>query len=133
MILYRVNGGTHTWWFDNSNDISSTKLIWEFFSRHKMGEADEAPNPTAINNAFIVTKLSIYPNPSTGWFIIETAGNTRQNMVVLNALGQQVLETTLQGDKTQVDLTGMAKGMYLFSISDATTGQPLGRYRVIVE
>jgi hypothetical protein len=61
--------------------------------------------------------ILVYPNPSTGLFTI-SSGDVNLNAVkVYNAVGQLVYEVSnLQASKQDVDLKGMAKGVYTIRV-----------------
>lgn len=89
-----------------------------------------AEKATAINDNNI--KFSLYPNPTTGMFVVKTTGESAQyNVVVLNAIGQVVLTDIIANDSTkQFDLTNMGTGLYLVRISDS---KGVKTHRVIVK
>jgi hypothetical protein len=60
------------------------------------------------------TKVTIFPNPTNG--IIHIEGVTASEVQVYNALGQVV--KTVRGTN-EVDLSGLAEGIYLLRIMDA--------------
>lgn len=59
--------------------------------------------------------LNIYPNPSSGNFIIGV--NEKVELEIRNALGQLVSEKTLEEGQHAVDLSSEANGIYFISIS----------------
>jgi len=61
--------------------------------------------------------ISIYPNPGTGRFIVNTEATG--TMKVCDAMGKVVLEVNLEDGVNEytVDLTGFAKGIYTVKIS----------------
>jgi len=60
--------------------------------------------------------IKLYPNPNTGEFIVETGQHL--NMVVLNALGQVVLEKELTEGKNRIVLEEQAKGIYFIEFKN---------------
>jgi hypothetical protein len=66
--------------------------------------------------------ISIYPNPSSGIFIV-SASTDNLELVVLNTLGQIVkTETIKNASQTTIDMSKMSKGVYYLQakISDST-------------
>ncbi len=74
------------------------------------------PTATGIQQAQLQTHVSIYPNPSTGSFYIETpeAGEFR----IYNMLGNMVQWQTAPAGKTQI-ASALAKGTYLLEVISA--------------
>jgi hypothetical protein len=61
--------------------------------------------------------VSVYPNPAVGMVHVE-AENLR-HISVFNELGQNVFETSADGDEFEFDLTGNEAGIYLIRIETA--------------
>jgi hypothetical protein len=64
-------------------------------------------------------KLSLYPNPSTGNFLIQglPVSNDNATIEVMNALGQVVYsEQVASSDKIQMNLAGAAPGLYFVQV-----------------
>lgn len=57
------------------------------------------------------SKISVYPNPTTGLLNINHSGITK--IRIYNPIGAQVCEPKLQ---TPIDLSTLAKGMYIIEI-----------------
>jgi|GEM_PF-5163817 len=61
--------------------------------------------------------LSVYPNPNNGVFHIEVPGlDTPANLKVLNTAGQTVYASQIHSEKTSIDLTGQAAGIYILHL-----------------
>ena len=61
-----------------------------------------------------MTTASVYPNPTTGLFIIE--GQDITEVEVYNAQGQLIRTQMISGDRTEIDLSNAANGLYLVRI-----------------
>lgn len=61
-----------------------------------------------------MTTASVYPNPTTGLFIIEGQGITETE--VYNAQGQLIRTQKISGDRAEIDLSNAANGLYLVRI-----------------
>ena len=61
-----------------------------------------------------MTTASVYPNPTTGLFIIE--GQDITEVEVYNAQGQLIRTQMVSGDRTEIDLSNAANGLYLVRI-----------------
>lgn len=134
VLLYRINGADHQWMFSNSNDISSTLVIWDFFARHKMGE-DEVQDTTGtgITGFTLKNSIKIYPNPTNGLFSIETSFPVEAGIEVYDALGQLVASQLITGVHAQVDIRSHNKGMYFVRITNATDGKIISQKRLILQ
>jgi hypothetical protein len=71
-----------------------------------------------------VSKMSVYPNPSNGEFVVNTNENIR-HIEVINTLGEVVLvqDYSAAVQQERVDLSGMPGGMYMIQVqlSSGTT------------
>ena len=70
----------------------------------------------------------VYPNPTAGDITVECEGLSHVRIV--NALGQTVYSAGLEGQHVRIDLSGMAKGIYLMHI-EAIEGQTVKK--IVVE
>jgi len=92
-----------------------------------MGSADNASDlflakigkgATGMNSLESSDNISIYPNPSNGIFIIERDGGrgTGDEVEIYNALGEIVFKTKIANEKTEIDLTANANGIYFVRV-----------------
>ena len=70
----------------------------------------------------------VYPNPTKGDIIVECEGLSHVRIV--NAFGQTVYDADLEGDQTRIDLSQMAKGIYMMHL-EAAGGQTVRK--IVVE
>ena len=70
----------------------------------------------------------VFPNPTSGEFTVECSGLERVRIV--NAYGQTVYNAAHEGDHARINLSGMAKGVYMMHI-EATGGQAVRK--IVVE
>lgn len=63
------------------------------------------------------TEFSVYPNPSSGLFTIETNFGDDYLIEVYSPKGHKVYEESSHGKKQQIDLSSFPQGMYLIGIS----------------
>ena len=68
-------------------------------------------NLLAANN----NQVTVYPNPSSGSFIIETNNTTKQALQIFDVNGKLVLTQAING-KTILDATNLADGVYNLSL-----------------
>ncbi len=66
-------------------------------------------NPSAIN---------IYPNPTKGHFFIEGAEFNAQ-LIILNPLGEKIMNQKISSPKTEIDLSRSSKGIYFIWVNSA--------------
>jgi hypothetical protein len=60
------------------------------------------------NNA---SNISVYPNPATNNFTIESL--QKATIEILNTQGQTIFQQQLQQGKSDIDISGLAKGVYI--------------------
>lgn len=61
--------------------------------------------------------LSIYPNPAYNKLTIES--QQKSIIEILNMQGQIILQRQLQQGKTDIDINGLAKGVYIFKLTNS--------------
>ena len=61
--------------------------------------------------------VSLYPNPTQGEVTVE--GESLQTVRIVNVYGQIVYNAEVEGDQVRIDLSGMAKGIYVMLIGTA--------------
>ncbi|MBK8848091.1 MAG: T9SS type A sorting domain-containing protein [Bacteroidetes bacterium] len=63
-------------------------------------------------------RVLVYPNPSNGIFTLHSinAIETEHDVLINDVLGSSVKQFTWNGDKTNVDLTSLAKGVYVIKV-----------------
>ncbi|MBP9995062.1 MAG: T9SS type A sorting domain-containing protein, partial [bacterium] len=70
----------------------------------------------------------IYPNPTTG--ILNINATAMQQITVVNALGQVVMNQTVSGDQTSIDMSSFEAGVYMVSVT-TENGTSVKRVSVI--
>jgi hypothetical protein len=70
-------------------------------------------SPTGIDEN--EASVRVYPNPTKGIVMVEAEGMT--SISVYNALGQRVLERSIEGDQTRLELQGAEPGLYVIRIT----------------
>ncbi len=73
--------------------------------------------------------VNIYPNPASRYLNIESA-ETLQDIVVFNAIGQQVIVRNVSGDRASLDLGSLAAGNYTLRITSANGEQVTRKFIV---
>ncbi len=71
-------------------------------------------NETSENNSF-----TVFPNPSTGVFQLQTNINEKLNVKVYNAIGEMVFSEAVNQNKSTINLSGKSDGVYFIKIISA--------------
>jgi len=66
--------------------------------------------------------VSVYPNPTTGKFTIAFNSELSAEVVLMDITGKEVYNETINGS-SQIDVTGLQKGIYLVRILDTTSNK----------
>jgi len=98
-----LNAGTYQFTYTASNGVcadASTTITVDLIDCTGMEEAD-------INN------FSVYPNPSSGVFTIETYGHhSNVELSILDLNGKKVHSQRINSNKTNIELNAIANGVY---------------------
>lgn len=117
-LLFRINGGGHTWpgaFISLPNevtnqDINASHEIWTFFNRYTLSGVSNTENLTAT------PRVQIYPNPTSAQlFINEVNGNAQ--IQVYTSYGQLVHEDRFV-HQTIVNTGNWPSGIYVVTIQD---------------
>ena len=78
---------------------------------------------TDTNSDINSMDLFVYPNPSTGIFTVAVTGlNEKARVAIMNIAGQLVYSREYEKSFTEdIDLTGMAKGLYLLKVESGSS------------
>ncbi|RAK25133.1 endoglucanase [Flavobacterium aquaticum] len=69
-------------------------------------------NTVLSSESFNVSKVKLYPNPTSNILNVESAGNI-QNIAVYNVLGQEVLNRATNGTFVNLDVSNLNVGIYV--------------------
>jgi hypothetical protein len=58
--------------------------------------------------------ISVYPNPASNFITISTS--LKSELKILNVQGQTILQYSLQQEKTDIDISRLAKGVYILKL-----------------
>lgn len=87
-------------------------------------------NVTSIVDANSENKITIWPNPTSGYLHVTTPLKLiGANYTVYDIIGKMVLSGKIKSANTLIDAGNLSKGIYLFSIGENSTQQ----YKVIKE
>ncbi len=65
-------------------------------------------------------KLSIYPNPTTGFVSFKTAKNNVQKLIITDITGKEILSKIKPQQKEQINLSPLASGIYFIHLKTDT-------------
>jgi hypothetical protein len=73
--------------------------------------------PTGINSMSDSRTVNIYPNPTSGSFVVDLNGNEVREMKLINVFGQTVwLRNSIVENNVIIDMQGLQAGAYFISI-----------------
>jgi hypothetical protein len=72
------------------------------------------PTITGIPNYIVKNYFNVYPNPVVDNITIESSQKATEE--ILNIQGQTILQQTVQQGKTDIDISGLAKGVYILRL-----------------
>ncbi len=77
-------------------------------------------NTLGISENIFASTINIYPNPSTGKFIIEVTGYNGNASIlqIFNVLGEQIYSTQINSEKEDIYLNKQANGIYFYKINN---------------
>ena len=67
--------------------------------------------------------LTVYPNPTNGVLFVETHGRaslSNQTYRITNLMGQTLLTGQITAETQQIDVSGLAEGMYFITFAGET-------------
>lgn len=105
---------------DNPVNVNGVHVSYQRIScSSDAGRANKAANPTSVEDA-LLSQPVIYPNPAASLLTVESAVAIREITVIDIALGRKVIVQPVYGEKhVQVDVKGLAPGIYIVQIEDA--------------
>lgn len=101
---------------DTSQAYASVKQAW-----YAVGIGDDsatAVNEIAVNN----DDLKLYPNPAAGRVTISSAINQTLDAQIINVVGVPVMNITVSKGLNPIDISALAKGMYMIRYNTGTKG-----------
>ncbi len=72
---------------------------------------------TGVNEVNADKYISVYPNPTTGFFEISINTIEANSIRVMDINGKTIIERKIISSKESIDMTGFAKGVYILNIS----------------
>lgn len=73
-----------------------------------------------INELISVPAISIYPNPTSGIFTLKSTCQPFNNstITIFNSLGETILQSEIQDQKPEIDLSSYPTGVYFLKVDD---------------
>jgi hypothetical protein len=72
---------------------------------------------TSMKNNSTNSLVSIFPNPSTGNFTIESNANSTNLLQVFDVMGKLLLSQIIQNGKNTINTENLTEGIYILSVS----------------
>lgn len=88
-------------------------------------------NIVALNERFSEEEISIYPNPTTSYLFISQQWDKELSLEIFNNLGELVIEKKVTQRTEKINLSTLAKGVYLLKINDGENKS--GSRKLIIE
>ena len=113
-VSYEFEAGSHVfeWLYDkNKSNQSGSDCVW----------IDDITFPrtcivTKVEEVVTLRENDLYPNPTSGTFTLELAGES--NVGIFNMIGQNVMNLEKVSGHQQVHLEGLPKGLYFVRIQN---------------
>ena len=105
MEFWRINGGTHAYFYQPISDFTEAIEIWRFFRQWDKSDVSQA----SLNelNSF---QISAHPNPASNEVVINSFATT--DGMIQDANGRIVAQITLLKGENKVDVSQLQPGLY---------------------
>lgn len=127
-IRFQITGSQNQFIIPNAaNYVNITKIDPDNWICNKSAGIVKDLNFTAgIEDFTDKSRISVYPNPSTGPITIEMATSGDYSLVLMDAKGSEITSKEFNG-MTTLDLKGQAQGTYILQVVSKTTGEKFSR------
>jgi uncharacterized repeat protein (TIGR02543 family) len=112
-------------WTENG-EVVSVEMAYTFVATESRDLVAHFEYTEGVGENSISAK--VYPNPTQGEITLE--GEGLNHVRIVNAYGQMVYNAKVEGDQVRIDLSNMAKGIYMMHI-EANGGQAVRK--IVVE
>lgn len=79
---------------------------------------------TEIENLKVNSFVSVYPNPFNSTLYIRNLSGGNPQVILINPLGQTIMQIQIESQTTQLDLSELSNGMYFLRV-DSVSGRQL--------
>jgi hypothetical protein len=117
-------------YMDYSNDGCMTMFtkgqkdrMWSFLNTSRSGFLNNsvACNMVGWNEENFSEQVSVFPNPSGGFFSLRLSGNFNgSRLEIFNPAGQKIKEADLFTEQNTIDASGLANGIYFIKITNGS-------------
>jgi hypothetical protein len=117
--------------YDDNDGASGANpsVVGTFHVAHiKLG--DQTGLTTAVDKTDISADLNAFPNPSTGTLNVSLYNASNSTVSLVDLTGNVVATTTLSGNSTSINTSGLPKGMYILK---AENNSQIGYKKIIVQ
>lgn len=111
--LWRINGGTHTYFYQPANDFTEAIEIWRFFYQW----SNSNPTPAGIE-VLQVEEFRIINNPV--YTVLELEMENTMDLRVYSVTGELMKEVSVQPGINSIDCTDLKQGVYYLSNGNQT-------------
>ena len=125
LILARNEDWAFQNWTEDGIEVS-TDMVYTFIATENRNLVAHFEYTEGISESSIAAK--VYPNPTQGEITLE--GEGINHVRIVNAYGQTVYNSKIDGEQVRIDLSNMAKGIYMMHI-EANDGQAVRK--IVVE
>ena len=88
--------------------------------------------PTVIDDVEKEEIVQVTPNPNSGLFSVRLNDERNSTIQIYNVTGEKIMQTLLMQDKTELNLTTQASGVYLYRIISAQ-GNLIASGKVLIQ
>ena len=108
-------------------DPSNGNIIIADWGNNRLRKATQPGyGATGVKNVTTSSQLSIFPNPSSGKFTIQTSAQQKNTGVdICNTVGEIVYSATINGTQNNIDISTQPAGIYFVKINSADGLQTL--------
>jgi len=115
-----------------SNSSSYQEVYDSYFVNHRSDQIDSSKY--SIDKQQKEHFISIYPNPSNGFFIIDFSDKYSELEVdIFDIFGKQLKIEKLIKPKSEINLSDFSKGMYLVKIVDVNRNEVVNLTKIIIQ
>ncbi len=120
VVLYRIQGGGHSWPGSSfssptsitNQDIKASQLIWQFFRKF------QKTTVVSVKESAALPALSIGPNPGNGWYQVTWEGRYPATLCLFDCQGKKVSTHPLNSGTSVLDLHALPSGLYFYTTDE---------------
>lgn len=109
--LLAVGEGVYTVTITNGNGCAMEVMATVEADPLPPTDPTDPTDPTAVDETTLAAMVRLYPNPTNSIFTLEGFESSTE-ILVINSLGQLVMQTKAEQHQIQIDLSNLASGTY---------------------